>query len=112
MNVNILITSFTNRNLHHLLRNRGNQADCNQTGKQGEKMRHMQMDINMVAGHLLNSIITTTNSNNVLPSQRFMWQLKCYALVNIFSFLFGVTCFHFFLGAELLGKMESICLPL
>lgn len=106
MNVNILITSFTNKNLHHLLRNRGNRADCNwvQTGKQGEKMRHRQMDINMVAGHLLNNIITT-NSNNVLPSQRFMWQLKHYALVNMFSFLFGVTCFRFFSGAKLLGKM-------
>lgn len=67
-------------------------------------MRHRQMDINMAAGHLLNNIITT-NSNNVLPSQRFMWQLKRYALVNMFSFLFGVTCFHFFLGAKLLGKM-------
>ena len=70
------------------------------------------MDINMVAGHLLNNIITITNSNNVLPSQRFMWQLKCYVLFNMSLFLFGVTCFHVFLGVKLLGKMVSICLPL
>ena len=102
VSVNILITNFTNRNVHHLLRNTGNWLDCNwvQTGKQSERMRHRQTDINTVVGHYHHHLTPRMSAFTEIYTAA-----ECYALFNMFSFLLGVTCFHFFLGVKLLGQM-------
>lgn len=58
------------------------------------ELRHRWVDISKLEksyiSHFLNNITTTTTPDNILHSQRFTWQLKCYVLFS--QLLFTQVC--------------------